>query len=914
MKYLRWFLLSLSILVAVAGIIYVGWLLYPKFRSETESPVKAIPENAALIIKINDPESLWKTIRKENIIWKQLQMIPAIGEFRDQIQTLDSLIGKDQKIRRLMDEKPFYFAVLTNGRTTLGSMFLTNVKGYDAESEIISFIQKTYGNKVTLLKTQYGSSNLIRVILKTRKEPFFFAVRKNVFICSSHPELVNKALDRLSLNISSLATTGFQRVEAVTGKKVDANLYVNYRLISPFLMKVFQEDERSEIESLSHFADWSGWDIMLKSDEILVTGFTTFSDTANQYLPLFRKQVPQRTPALLLLPDNTASISFLGVSNPGAYQSNLMAFFAGNHPFPDVYSYPLASLEEQYEIRVKDYFIPWMKGEIYSFSTTKDEVSSTLDYYALFGITDSISADTSLIHLGELTSSRHDSVYFNGHTIHSIHLTGILPGLFGKTFSHMENVCYFFWKNYIVFGNDINSLKKYIQQVGSGNILGNNKEFSDFNENLPESANLIYYFDLRLSLQRLTGLFRDDINLQLSPVIDSLKKFERVAIQFTNRGDLIYTSMILHYNPFPGERGPLKWQVILDTTLTRSPVFTELTPKGDVGILALDKFSRLYMIDTSGNIRWRLQIPGAPMGEIHPVYFGRSDSISFLFNTPDWICLVNPDGKFAPGYPVKTEQKAMAPLSVIQIPRSHEYQVLVPLNDKRVYSFSLSSRRINSWSYLAMREDIVQPVDYVRYGRKDFFFIKSKEGHLMITDRQGKTSVKTNNNLVISSRAGFYLNRTNKKGAFLTSDPTGKIIYIGESGRTSEATFNIFTGTHRFFYEDLSGDGSYEYIFYDRNKIYFYNRFYQLIYSYVFQRELTVEPYLIDLPDGKKYVGAVSAFSNEVFLFNDKGKIELPNGIHGNCAFDLGSWKKSDYQYLITGSGKILKCYRLSKQ
>jgi hypothetical protein len=212
-----------------------------------------------------------------------------------------------------------------------------------------------------------------------------------------------------------------------------------------------------------------------------------------------------------------------------------------------------------------------------------------------------------------------------------------------------------------------------------------------------------------------------------------------------------------------------------------------------------------------------------------------------------------------------------------------------------------------------LNEGISQPVQILHSGNKDFIFITGKNGHLLVTDRKGKPLMKSTKNLRVSVNNKFYVNKTNRKGLFLTTDPTGKVLYFQESGRTSEATFNLFSNSHRFLYEDINNDGFYEFIFYDHNKIFFYNRFYKLIYSYNFRRDLTVIPFIIDLPGGEKRIGAVSGSANEIYLFGINGLIDILPGISGNTAFTIGNLGTDRGLKLFIGAGKNLKSYSLPK-
>jgi hypothetical protein len=223
----------------------------------------------------------------------------------------------------------------------------------------------------------------------------------------------------------------------------------------------------------------------------------------------------------------------------------------------------------------------------------------------------------------------------------------------------------------------------------------------------------------------------------------------------------------------------------------------------------------------------------------------------------------------------------------------------------------MNGRIIRIWPDPGLNEGIIQPVQVLHTGNKDFIFITGKNGQLLVTDRKGKHLMRSGKNLKVSVNNKFYINKTNRKGLFLTTDPTGKVLYFQESGRTSEATFNLFSNNHTFLYEDINNDGSCEFIFYDLNRLYFYNRFYKLTYSYIFRRDISVPPFVIELPGGEKRIAAVSGSTNEIYIFGKKGLIEILPGIRGNTAFTIGNLGTEPGLKLLIGAGKNLKCYSL---
>ena len=306
-------------------------------------------------------------------------------------------------------------------------------------------------------------------------------------------------------------------------------------------------------------------------------------------------------------------------------------------------------------------------------------------------------------------------------------------------------------------------------------------------------------------------------------------------------------------------------------------------------VLTFDMSNHIYLIDSAGYVGWKLTVSGKPLGSLQETYINGNDSACFVFNTESQIYFIHSDGRPVAGYPVKLPARATASLTLSELGKNKEPRIFIPLADKKVHAYGLDGKPILNWPEPGLNELISQPVQVLHSGSKDFLFITGKNGQLLVTDKKGKTIMNAVKNMRVSTNNKFYVNRTNRKGLFLTTDPTGKVLYFQESGRTTEVTFNIFTNNHTFLYEDINNDGSCEFIFYDHNKIYIYDRFYKMIYSYVFRREITVPPFIIELPGGEKRIGAVSGSANEIYLFGIKGLIDILPGIRGNTAFTIGS-------------------------
>ena len=913
MKPFRSAFIILLIIFLLGGICYLGWILFLRFQKPTKSPLQAIPENTALIIKLNKPAVLWEDMYHGNMIWKEISSIPYIASLNEQVHLIDSLLKTNSQLFGVLQKNPCYAAMILTGRTTYGFLFLTSLPRVKGESEISSLLEESYGKKLSIMKNQYGSADLVRVTFPGQSGSFYFAVRNGVFMGSKHPDLIRKAIDQLSLNIPSVLNTGFQKVETTTGKKVDANIFINYHLIHSFVAKLLQSDQVTEIAKITSFADWSGLDVILKKDELLVNGYTTLSDTGNQYLRILARQAPQKILAPGILPDNTSRFMWIGFTDIESYYGNFLSYSQQNEGYLEKYE-NLVKFEDQNQISVKDYLLPWIGNEICLATAVNDHENLREDTYVVFRIKDQFLADSLLATLQFMTGKKKDSIPYKNQVIHFLAIPDFIPAIFGSPFRKLNSGYFTRIGEYMIFGNSPLSMKSFIDHVAYNKVLKQDKAYITLNENLSDNANLFYYFNTDRIISKIKTVFSDELNEQFEPALDTLKKFESLSIQFTNKEGIFYTDLYVRYNPVSHAKVPLQWQVTLDTLISGKPAFVSSAHQKKNFILALDIKNRLYQVDSTGKVRWKLQVPGKPMGPFQVINHKDDDSVYYIFNTDLMVCLVTESGKFVPGYPLSLPVRASGPMIVADPGTNKHNLIYIPLTDNTIHAMNLDGTGNHAWLNPAIPEGSSQPVQLLENGKKDFIFIKGKNGHVMVPDLKGKPMLKQIPGVVVSQANKIYLNRTNKKGSFLTTDPSGKIIYIRDNWKTVAATFNLFSPAHLFFYEDINGDGLYEYIFYDKGKIYFYDRFSKLQYSYVFSREITVAPFMIQLPGGKKLIGAVSAPANEIYLFGKAGLMELEPGIRGNTGFTVGTFGSEGHYNLVIGSGKTLKNFLLPQQ
>ncbi len=909
MKHSRIVLITLAVVIAAAVFSWLGYTLYYKFQRPAESPFNAIPGNTALIIQLNKAGNLLEELNRSNLLWKALSRFPGINSVRNELNYVDSASMKNEKIGKIFQQYNVLVSITLSGRSNFGALYLAKVTGSDPESYILDFINEIGAGKTILSETPYFTTTLHRIQSKGSREAFYFAVLKGVFLGSFHADLVKRAIDRLSLNTPLATSTGFRKVEATTGKKVDATIYVNYRFFSLVLSQITRDENLPDLLKFSNFADWSGLDLIIKKDELLFNGITVASDSSQHFLALFTDQKPQKKEIACIIPARTLYFTAYGWSDPSRFCQRFQSRNQRDENFTGEQNNALAIIA-QYQLNISEYYLPWMGNEACLF-VMKDPDSPTEVPFLAFNTTDTVRASASLFALADTLDIQYDSALYKKHKIYTMALPAFLPELFGELFRKAEVKCFTFLKGYIIFANQPKDLKMLIEAVSENATLSNDKVYLDFEGNLSEKSNVFCYFNTRDAIHSLKEMLNKDLSDQINPVTDSLRKFESVAFQYSSVDGMFYSNIFLRYNPNLDKEGPLQWQTKLDTTMVGQPKIIPTSIAGDQAVVAMDMSNNLYLVTSDGHIAWKLHIMGKLLGDIHPIRMNGSDSLFLLFNTDTHLYMLSIDGQFANKYPMRFPLHATNGITVTDWDKNRDYNILVAFQDNRVYCFNLAGESVINWKRPRLGEEIVDPVTIRQVGNNNFILVSGTTGITTIVDPKGEARITPGPKFMHAPTSGFYINKTNKKGLLLTTDPYGKVIFIQGNGRTSEVTLNLFSPAHHFFYEDVTGNGQPEFIYTDRNKIFYYNRNYKLIYSYAFRRDISNPPFVIHGRNGKAFIGFVVPETNELYLFDENGNCELESGIRGNTPFDLGYLGNPTQMNLVVGAGKFLKNYRL---
>ena len=889
------------IIILVLLVVVAGYYFIRRFAGPGLDPMTAVPKGTGIVIKINQPGRLLESLEQGNEIWSGLLETSDPGSALANLRKADSLIsawGYDE----FLEKGSIYLAVASDSSGTSTSVIFNWPSG--ASTDDLEKIIGLFSGRAL----QRAKKDLIGLrgyqLSDSAGTYCYYATGRGLCLISRKIAMLEASATRISKGWSLPESGLFEKVSATSGHNVDANIYVNFNAVPDLAKKFFVPSYHGDGKLLPDFGSWSEVDLLVKNDELLLNGYTETVDTGQQFLSLFEKQAPQKIEVTRILPYTTSLLLSFGISDMEDFYRDYGAYLDNPGVFPER-NEKLDNLIRRAGPNLQEYMTSWIGNEI-ALAVINPHLEDPFNN--TFMVIHAADIESAISKLGSLAASS-GSYAYRDYQIGHIPIRDLLPVVFGSVFSPIRENYYARVEDYIVFANSGRSLENLINIFLSGKTLEQNENFKGFTDNVADASNLFCYYNIRNSASELEKILSEPLAgfVRNNPGIVS--NFEALAVQFKALNKMYFTSVYVRYNKDYVKEDLSIWKAYLDAPVYGQPYFVKDHRTNNLKIVAFDTLNNMYLIDHDGNIEWKLNIGEKVISDVHTVDYYRNGKIQYLFNTENRIYLIDLLGRDVEGYPVTLREKATNGLAVFDYDNKRDYRIMLACDDNRVYNFDIQGKKIGGWKNPMAKGRITKPVQHLRDHGKDYIIIADEEGNIRITDRRGRDRINLKTPFLNAAHSEFYVNETNSKGIFLTTDREGELVYIKDNGRIETTDFGTFSKDHYFLYEDFDNRGGKDFIYLDRSKLTVYDRFKNVMFTHTFENEIHSMPVIIPVSSREKLIGIVSKESGKIYLFDREGNLlSTPDHI-GKTRMLVGSLKRDGQLNMIVGSGNTIYNY-----
>lgn len=913
----KWNFIPFTIITGLTAIIIIV-LIFLLNPGKANEPLKAIPVDASVVIKVNDFQGFVQKSLVKSSLWNELKGIPEFKRIDRQIQFLDSLYRNTSEIRNLLQTQPSYISAHFTGKDQISFMHVYRMPKKLNEKRIHDFIQSLIINEGTISKRKYEGITIYEVTLlnKQHVRDFSYAVTNGNFLLSYSSIILEDAIRQLISGESIAHQQGFQEMfnAALKNANVYANIFINFKEFPRSFSTLVKPEFKSEVRSFDTFSSWGEMDVNMLPDALLLNGFVNTSDSVISAASLFVHQDPQKITVDEILPATVSAFLTLSFSNVNQYFNDYHKYLSELGRYTS-HNNTIQSLNKTYNVEFLNIFKEILDGEITLAYDAGNAANDAIGTFILMRVKSQRLAEEKLAgilnNLASVESKSIDSYTYHYRfdneltfVIHRLPINKLVGKLFGDLFVGLDDHYYVLLDNYLIFASSREILQELITSHILNKTLVSDLSYKEFKNSISSRSNICFYCRLDKGYRTFSKYLNSELLKKWATYKLVFDEVQIMGFQVYSNDDMLYNNLLIKHLSSSGKESPTVWESKLDTLTDFKPIFVINHNTNQKEIFVQDINNNIYLINQVGRILWKVHLDEKINSEVHQIDYYNNGKLQLLFSTPEQLYLIDRNGNFVEKYPVKLRSPATCGMSLFDYDNNRNYRIFIPCENRKVYVYNKEGNLVSGWIFSGTESNVNQPVQHFRVSNKDYIVFGDKLRTYLL-DRRGNTRTRINTYFQKSDLNRYFLDMPgqNHDARLVTTDTSGRVYFIYFDGKVNTLDLASYSNDHYFEYYDMNGDGSKEYIFMENNTLTVFHNDKSKMFEVGFKQEITDRPVYYEFSATDRKIGVVAGKDNLIYLINNNGNIHRNFPLQGNTLFSIGYLDNSRTAFnLLVGS------------
>ncbi len=904
----RLHLIVFIISIVTVVVIVSTYLILKDFQRKslqfTADPFLWISDDAEFIFHSRKPALLIESFAYTGLLGKNITLSLGLSNAYKFIQNLDSLLNDHPTFQKIWEESELVFSLYLK-KDLSGPSFIAqlNLPLTSQNLNLDKFLRENIFSNFEIENIEYGNETVYKFF--SANENFYCSIRDNSVIFSTELENPGTGSQQDQIKKSLSADNGFNLIRKAAGQFSD-NLYFRTSKLCKLADPEFLNDFPLNI-GCENLAGWQVWDVSYDAAALILSGLAQSEVFGEKFTDNLAGQEAVSSNITEYISLSSSAVVTLGLSDTDKFAENIHDWLEitqqteetelYRRKFTDITATNPDSLPQIWNGK-----LAWVKPE-------KEESEGIL----ILGV-DSLMK--SVFEHKELSLFITDEdINYEDETIFAPEIKRIsIPGFFHLlTYGLVKDDFTFFsiTGNYLIASKSIQPLVRYLEKIRFGYSLANSEEMEQINELMRENQNLFFYFSNPLSGSLSQSEIKtDSIDLTIA---SQRKKFSSFSLQlYPAAGNMAYSNALLFQWSEYETSNPLAWETELETPVNKGPYPVINHNDGFEEYILQDWSNILYLINDSGEILWQKELSGPIMSDIYQVDIFKNERLQYLFNTRNYLHLIDRNGAYVRGYPMRFPSPATAGIAVFDYDSNKNYRILFPAVNRRIYNYNLRRKMVTGWEFKQSDAIIKQPLQHFRINEKDYIFIADSTGKIMVLDRTGKHRIRPKSEILITANGKAYgYEPENGKPGLIIPGENGKVQQLLTDGTVFTLLPDSLSDNYQFALDTFSREFDKDLIFYDNGAITVYNMAEKILFSAPVRRNMNPVLQIIKAGNNNRYVALSDSINKQIFLMNASGEIIKPFPLLGDTPIIINTAENGNY-YVVTGFNSFLRMYEIS--
>ena len=845
--------------LCIGGIAYSYLILEKKTHLNTPV-INCVPKDAALLLHVKKPLSLWANLAETNVIWDNLKNI-------DFIQNIDATLKKvDSTLQQLGFQKEKEIT-LSIHQEALIPTFLVAFSSDARENQLInkelnSVLSSTY-QQIPIYKKEEGNR-----LYTCYLSPFT--------IISSSENTLHKSIAQLKEKTHLLQDSAFNSLYLKTNNKTNLQFYYNTsnlkKLVIPYLTK-------EAIENWETNGEWSSLDVILDNNQLLLNGLKalTIKDSETNSAT---KRID-----INLLPTNLqyiAEYSFVKNEIPLKIANTLTneckcsietQNWAGNH-LTEI-TFGSNPLEKAYLLEVK-------------------ENSHLIEQLREF-----IQIDTAII------------------TSHETLIYKIENSSLNTLFDFSNSEIYFCIHNSQLVFSSLKGLKQLTFEWKKNKHTKPNFNYSVFSEeHLAQKADFNWFSTSDYLIKSSVALLKPEYQSTPLAIAKQLQNNFQIGYQ-TNRlkNSLEHTALIVKTVSGSTSNGNELWELTLENPTQSTPHLLKNHKSNSLDLFIQDATNTIHLVNAAGRIKWSKKIEGAIIEDVQQVDIYGNNKYQMLFNTASHIHIVDINGNYLKGFPIKLDSKATSSVSIFDYDKNNNYRFWISCENLTTYNYDEEGKKVTGWDMPKSKAPIQKQFERVVFNQKDYIYSNDTKGNVYFLNRRGESIYALTQPLVArDNKLTFQKRASLATSSFIyQNDSTNQLVDYSLANTTQLISLDENHPKLSYQIIDIDQNNFIDYLAVFQNKIELYGMDKTILKKSEFLTNVEKNYSLIKGESGKYYFAIKSEDSDNLILLDAQLKQINTAIVTGSLNLSIGDLNSDGKLDVVTIINKeTIKVYSLN--
>lgn len=891
------------IITITAAVLWLGWIFFGKINEEKKDPLDAVPQSAAVIIKLNDPLRTWNNLSNSNLMWDGLRTVSPFDIINRTGKKADSLIKVNKQLALLLTGSPLVISIHYQGSGKAGLIF--TVTGEQSEEEMVKLIGGIISKSNPPSERQFKDDKIWECVFGKNK---FYLVVKNGFISlASNPGLSEEVITHIDEGIKFSSLKDFSTINNTAEPKADAAIYINHSTFNSLLQSFVSPWHKELFQQAHPYALFSEFDLHISSGSFSMNGFSDISDSAVTFLSVFKDQQPQDFTAGKIIPENVSGYVWMGFNDGEIFFAALDNYYSGKNLLVKRQE-NIKVFESENDCNLKASFIPWIGNEIVLYSVPGNANGESAAETFLAIRCNDLADPVSLLNIlsEKLDTSYTSSANENERDIRQLNNEEIFSLLFGELFSSVKKPWYIRVDDFVIFCTNKDALNRSLTDISSDRSLSKNITYHNFvSHHFSGKSNITVYSHLPYFSSQIIRMADSSLSATLAGNSELLNKFETFSWQMTNNGkNMFYNNFFLGYNSSGKQNSDALWEITLDTTFNFTPAFVKNHVTNTHDVFVQDDNYSAYLINNKGELMWKKALEEKITGEVKQIDYFSNGKLQLIFCTSTQLHLIDIRGIYVEGFPLNLQQEVTATPAIFDYDKNGDYRICIAAG-KNIINLEKNGKPVTGWTFSGAEADIVQSPEFFRVDNKDYIFTCDSKGNLYVLDRKGKERYSVNLTLDNRSANPFFLEpgKNIETTRIIYSDSGGTIRKVYFNGNIDSVNPRHVSYDHYFTMFDVNNDREKEFILLDSSKITAHDRNNKLIFSCTVPADVIKKLSCATGTDGNFFAGVTGPVNAEIFVIRSDGTIHPQFPLAGTSLFQFSDINNDGSMEIAVSNG-----------